>query len=142
MKPEKVIVLQGVAGIGKTTTLKVVIDLLKQQGGKVTVLYKERIDVTAKVDFNGKTVGICTSGDSLDCIKYGYDLLGPDCDIYIFATRTKGEAVDFVQDTFSKCPIIWHAKWYVLEYSHTCVNISTLRDEVNKLQADVIIRSI
>ena len=139
IKPEKVIVLWGNGNCGKTTTIKIVIDLLKQSGGKETVLQQGKKDVTSVINWNGKTIGICTVGDARTCQEQAYNLLGKNCDVYIFTSRSKGETVKFIFDNFSNTPIIWHEKWSVFKNHFTRTMPSHILDEVNEMQARKIV---
>jgi len=57
--------------------------------------------------FNGKRIGIFSSGDNADCIQRGLENVG-DCDIVICAARTKGGSVDAVEKETNQ--IVWIGK--------------------------------
>lgn len=136
----KIIKLKGTGGTGKTTTLKLLADKLKTLGAKEKARYQtnKNGDIAVVTEYNNKTIGIVTAGDVKVSLTYGYGLLGPNCDVYIFSCRTKGVTTDWIDKTFSNCEIIEYGKWYV--NTNTNVNlINNIRNSANESQVDSII---
>lgn len=140
----KIIKLRGIAQVGKTTTLLLLADRLKSLGANEISrqsVFNSRKDVAVKTEYNGKTIGIVTAGDSEDSVKEGYRLLGSGCDIYIFASRTKGNSSGWIDTTFSRCEIITFEKWGI--YSNAVNNlISTFQAVANEDQVRSLITLI
>lgn len=87
---ERIIALYGKSKIGKSTTLNILIDLLRI----VADSYKINKDYEgyATFDFAGKKISICTPGDNEEIIESNIAYFNKQkCDIAISATRTKGE---------------------------------------------------
>ena len=145
IKPEKVIALWGRANSGKTETLRIVIDNLLQTGGQIlkgTVPTDPTTDALVKLSWNGKIIGIGTEGDSRVILENSYNYLGADCDVYIFATRSRGGTVDFITGTFNNSLILWHTKWHIEAKNKVFASFVPVCDAVNKLQADEIVKMI
>ena len=145
VNPEKVIVLWGRANSGKTETLRICIDILLQTGGQIlkgTVPANPTTDALVKLSWNGKTIGIGTEGDSREILENSYNNLGVDCDVYIFATRTRGGTVDFIIDNFNNSLILWHTKWYIEAKNEVFASFNSVCGVINKLQADEIVKTI
>lgn len=119
-KMARIIKLRGVAQVGKTTTLLLLADRLKSLGANEKSrqpIFNSRRDIAVKTEYKGKTIGIVTAGDTEDSLQEGYNHLGNDCDIYIFACRTGGKPKCWIDTMFSGCEIITFEKWYI--YSNT-----------------------
>jgi len=85
---EKLIILQGNPGIGKTTTLLQVIDFLRNERGFVALNPPQRgRDQRVLLKNNqGFSIAICTAGDSLEIIEENYRFfLKHECDVMVSA---------------------------------------------------------
>lgn len=94
----KIICLFGKADSGKTTTLKMVFDLLKD---KLDVLadLSEGNDITIVLSDEKKKIAIISAGDSEDDLKKGFNavtVFAPE--LVICAARSKGETRKFVYE--------------------------------------------
>ena len=72
MKKKTVIVLQGKGEMGKSTTLRKLIEILeKENAEKIGKPEKERRknDTWSVFDYNGRIIGVTTSGDNEDELK-------------------------------------------------------------------------
>jgi ABC-type oligopeptide transport system ATPase subunit len=119
----EIITLVGSSNCGKTMTLKTLIFKVLDSKGQlnynrpkyikgVNFLSKNNMsflrnefhqefkkaprDLTAKFDFNGKTVLITTAGDSLDYIQSIYERNAP-CDIFICAAHNNKNMLSYLQ---------------------------------------------
>lgn len=91
---EKIIALYAASNRGKTTTLKILIELLALVSEYYCVW--EGSDAWGRFVINGKKVSVCTSGDTGDIVKENIENY-KDCDIFISASRTKGGTVNEIE---------------------------------------------
>ena len=135
--------LRGAGSTGKTTTLKLLIEELKNLGAKELLSHANSDykavtnDIIVKLDFNGVIIGITTAGDTEGSLQFGYDKLDIDCDIYIFACRTKGATNSWIDNNFSNCRSVIYEKWGIYDTDST--NLQSMRNAANKAQVDSLI---
>lgn len=110
MKPKHIIALSGRASIGKTRTLRMVIDMLN--GVELTY---EKCDTRTTCHYHGKTICVTTPGDNGTEISKNIDYINTHpCDIAIMATRTKGATISTLTNYAEQigAPVIWIRKTY------------------------------
>lgn len=110
MKPKYIIALSGRASIGKTRTLRMVIDILKG----IDLTFEKR-DTRTTCHYHGKTICVTTPGDNGAEISKNIDYINANlCDIAIMATRTKGATISTLTNYAEQieAPIIWIRKTY------------------------------
>lgn len=140
----KIIKLRGIAQVGKTTTLLLLADRLKSLGANESPrlpIFNSKKDVAIRTEYCNRIIGINTAGDTLDSIKDGYQKLGSDCDIYIFACRTSGKGNEWIDTTFSGCEIITVEKWFIYSNVSNSV-IPSLQIAANEEQVRSLITMI
>lgn len=125
---KKILVLSGVADCGKTSTLLIVIEELKQLGCKLNIIKKTKPrsnpnpDITAIIELDQTKIVIVTIGDAKylierELIRAGiittseskkevtkdfFKILESHCDILICASRSKGETISFIENIAAK----------------------------------------
>lgn len=135
MENVKVIVLQGLANSGKTTTLNTLIGLFpKAKKHDSNRLSK---DTRVTVELNGKQIGIITAGDNVGELEHGFSAL-QECEIYVCAARTKGGTVDYLENKFKEEDILWIGRWQVREKTFEGTNVEERRKRANQCQAKEI----
>ena len=128
MKPKYIIALSGRGSIGKTRTLRMVIDMLN--GVELTY---EKHDIRTTCHYHGKTICVTTPGDNKWEINKNIDYINAHpCDVAIMATRTRGATVSTITNYAEQidAPIIWIRKTYESgdentineRYAHQIVN--------------------
>lgn len=141
---KKAIVLYGNGCTGKTTTLNILIDKIIPLSKLIDIKPVGKNDRWAVVEYKKLLVAVITAGDSENDLKWYFDKVDnasdKSIDIYIFACRTKGRAVKFVQREFSY--VLWERRWNISEEKSSSGLIGNFRDEANELQADTIIKTI
>ena len=146
MEKPNMIVLWGRGNSGKTHTLNIVLlKLYKIYGACISygsLPSKIGEDSCVILEYRGKRIGVITKGDNDQLLKNSYDTLPFDCDIYIWASRTKGNTCKYIEK-HEKCKgIIWHEKWAVTERITKTGVVDYLQNKVNDIQADGIIDTI
>lgn len=109
---EKCVVIYGKASVGKTETLKNLITLIKRDGYRIHKEEDRGDDRVLVAEVRGKKVGITSRGDSMDILNDDFEWMG-ECDLYVCASRTKGQTVEFLKKNFSI--ILWQNRWSVLK---------------------------
>lgn len=99
MNPNKLIVLYGRGNLGKTRTLRMVIDMLNCEP-----ISNAKYDVQAICHYNGKNIAVATRGDNADELRANVAFFkSHPCDIAITAARSRGGTHDvikaYVQET-------------------------------------------
>ena len=110
MKPKHIIALSGRASIGKTRTLRMVIDMLN--GVELTY---EKHDTRTTCHYHGKTICVTTPGDNGWEISKNIDYINSHpCDIAVMATRTRGATITTLTNYAEQidAPIHWIRKAY------------------------------
>lgn len=87
---KRIIVLYAAANRGKTTTLKILMELLTSVSESYNV-WQEK-DACGWFVINGEKVSVCSAGDDETAVKDNIENY-KDCDIFISASRTKGGSV-------------------------------------------------
>lgn len=91
---KKIIALYGAQNRGKTTTLNILVELLREVADSYDI-YNET-DSWAWFVINKKIVSVCTSGDNATIVRNNIDNY-KDCDIFISSSRTKGGSVNEIE---------------------------------------------
>lgn len=95
-----VIANRGVGGIGKSSAIKAVWQLLKDKGYKPDVEVWQRGDIMAVFDINNVKIGISSQGDPGSCMKENMELFEDkfECGIIVTSCRMKGDTYHKVTD--------------------------------------------
>lgn len=137
MNMSYIIVLWGKGNRGKTQTLNLVANLLCTSYDAILIegLITDDIreDSNCVLEYQGKKIGIVTSGDNGNILHNEFENLPTDCDLYICPTRTKESSCDFVRDSFNN--IVWVEKWAITTENCNISNIDFLRRKANQIQA-------
>ena len=143
-KNKKAIVLYGNGSSGKTTTLNILIDKIIPLSKLIDSKPVGKKDRWAVVEYKKLVVAIITAGDSKNDLKWYFDVVDKvsekSINVYIFACRTKGQAVKYVQSKFSY--ILWERRWNISEEKTPSGLIDNFQNESSELQADTIIKTI
>lgn len=93
MTPHKIIVLYGRGNLGKTRTLRMVIDKLNGES-----ISNAKYDTQTICHYNDKTIAVATKGDNAAelCANVSYFKSNP-CDIAITAARSRGGTHDVIK---------------------------------------------
>lgn len=93
MTPHKIIVLYGRGNLGKTRTLRMVIDKLNGES-----ISNAKYDTQTICHYNDKTIAVATKGDNAAelCANVSYFKSHP-CDIAITAARSRGGTHDVIK---------------------------------------------
>lgn len=93
MTPHKIIVLYGRGNLGKTRTLRMVIDKLNGES-----ISNAKYDTQTICHYNDKTIAVATKGDNAAelCANVSYFNSHP-CDIAITAARSRGGTHDVIK---------------------------------------------
>lgn len=132
IKMAKVIVLQGKENVGKSTTLRELLDVLNSQSQVFTLLASEKPSLQNRLSNQedvwaifknvktNKVIGITTRGDDEDCLCRNFDKMkevdngekkkGQDCDIYICAAHLYGKTVDYIVSRFNYKDVYFYGK--------------------------------
>ncbi|MDX4061695.1 hypothetical protein Q6A90_04875 [Aliarcobacter skirrowii] len=99
----KIFVLQGKSGVGKTTTINKVYQLLRDTKGvksyKVSFEILNKVDIRAILNINEILVGIECQGDPSSRLKDSLKLfIENKCKVIICASRTRGMSVDWINE--------------------------------------------
>ena len=133
MKNAKCIVVSGKSNVGKTSSLKELIKIFEAKYEKILKCpygYKrETNDVVAVFKIKNFRVGIMTEGDSAECIKRGFDLIG-NCDFVIGASHLYGETINEYLQRFNNNELVVLNK---IVSSNTVSNEKENRDFAEKL---------
>lgn len=95
---KKYIALKGRGNIGKTTAIKYLIGSFVTFDYKVDIVKTTKKEAYARVYIEDKVVGITTRGDNAYCLEKDFERLGDDCNIYVCASRSKGQTIRFLAD--------------------------------------------
>lgn len=137
----KIIGLWGKGSRGKTHTLNLVATLLKLNRGATIIRGQIPANLSKDskyiVEYHNKKIGIVTCGDDGKTLSKAFDDIENDCDLYIYATRTKDSFVKYVRKNFYK--ILWVEKWGITPEHCELNNIKKLQQKSNELQAMGII---
>lgn len=118
MDIEKIFVLYGKAQIGKTTTLNVLIDLLRIVSDSYEI--SKEYEGYATFKFSGKTISVCTPGDDAKSLEGNIDYFKKQkCNIAVTATRVKGAGKDLL-DEFAETKKIIPVRIHKDDNTDTC----------------------
>ena len=104
-----IIVNKGHAGVGKSSSIKLVFEKLKVLHPSVVTIIKDDGDITATIDVNGTLVGIESQGDpNSRMFKTLPELVVRGCEIIVCACRTSGATKEIVSSLKKEgFDIIW-----------------------------------
>ena len=145
----KIFALQGVNNTGKTCTLKLVINKLKDRGytmNKPTAIDKDKYDIAVTLKSpQGKTICVYTQGDMEKFVNRAIEYFKQNnCEIGFCAVRSKGKGADKLYSlteekdgiTVEFIPKAFIANASGLNISQEYINA------VNDLQAEVMIKHL
>ena len=93
MTPHKIIVLYGRGNLGKTRTLRMVIDKLNHE----SISYAT-CDIQTICHHNAQTIAVATKGDNTAELRANVSYFkSPPCDIAITAARSRGGTHDVIK---------------------------------------------
>ena len=99
MSVKKIIAFYATSDAGKTTTLNILIDMLRIVSDSYKI--SKEYDACATFEFNSETICVCTGGDSKDVITKNINYFKSEkCTIAVSATRTKGDGKE-LYDNFA-----------------------------------------
>lgn len=123
----RIVALQGRGGTGKTTTLRRLIDIIKNNDrdilGEIADMISD-VDLEATGDGNDVRcwfsckdvkIGITTRGDAKECLHadfFGKSKNFHDRDIVVCAVRTHGGTVSFIEK-YGNDGLFIHGRWYL-----------------------------
>ncbi len=139
----KTIILRGYQGSGKTTTIRLVYDILLSRGAKIVVPRTTIMgrDFDSVVRYKGKTIYICSEGDNRNDINLH---IGIAISGHIIYTHQNGENVNINAD----CDIYIGASHFadttfISEYNPVIIDKTGIKDDIcNAKDAIKIIRNI
>lgn len=95
---KKIIALFGRANVGKTSTLRRVLQSLEERPGATVDRQIDRVDIRAIILIDGLKIGIETQGDPTGRLAESLELFAREgCNVIICATRTSGRTMDAVK---------------------------------------------
>jgi phage tail sheath gpL-like len=110
---EKIIAVRGIRNTGKTTSIKIVPDLLKKKYPSAILIdipNTLRKDIIVKAIINGVTIIIVSAGDPVEGFEERLkEIANMSPDILVCATRSRGATVTMIE-SYSPTPIIWIEK--------------------------------
>ena len=112
MKSKTIIALRGVANQGKTTSIKIAYELLKDAYPKAHIEeFYIGVDITVIITVNGVKIGIESQGDPNSRLFQSLrHFVGIGCKVIICATRSRGATVEAVNAFAGKYQIKWYPK--------------------------------
>ncbi len=123
----KIIVVKGSPNSGKTTSIRLVYDLLLYLGAEIDVARKSdkiHIDFDAELLYNGNRIAISSAGDVLKNM-HGTITKHKDCDILIMASR------NFKQSSLDKTFYGYDIKYIEKNKRGDKENIATAKEVLN-----------
>ena len=104
-----IVVNKGHAGVGKSSSIKLVFEKLKALPSSVVNVIHDDGDITATIEVNGTLVGIESQGDpNSRMFKTLPELVVRGCEIIVCACRTSGATKEIVSSlTKEGFDIIW-----------------------------------
>ena len=128
-------VLYGRSNIGKTSTIKIIFELLKQQYPDAIIeTYCINGDIKVIITINNIKIGLESQGDPNARLKDSLkDFTDKDCTIILCAARSFGMTHDWIKDYSSQYKIIWIKK---------IISEEILKNDlVNQKQAQIIVKN-
>lgn len=139
----KIIALVGEGNTGKSTTLRELIRILEREDWNVQDRHRfphrdgSAPDETVLFERGGLRIGITTYGDTRDLLEHALARIGT-CDVFVCATRTKGETCEFVKEKSQGDILIEHGEWSYDSNSPNTTLLALRREQVNRMQAYMI----
>lgn len=137
-----VIANRGAGGIGKSSAIKAVWQLLKKNGNKPVVEVWQGDDIMAVFDINNVKVGISSQGDPDSCMEKNMEnfVNDYDCGIIVTACRMKSDTyhkvIDFLGED-NDYDIIWYGH-YVYQVS----GAEEVQENFNQRYAEQVVKLI
>jgi hypothetical protein len=137
----KIVVLRGVAKVGKSTTIKKVFEMLKSSyTSDLSVLLEDvgYVDVKAILVIKGVKIGIESQGDPGGRLEESLkEFEEKGCAVIVCTTRTRGKTVDLINGLQSRYGVVWFqqeresdtSEWEVSNYAMA----KRITEEVEKL---------
>lgn len=137
-----VIANRGAGGIGKSSAIKAVYQLLKDNGYNPDEEVWQGDDIMAVFDINDVKIGISSQGDPDSCMKKNMEAFVKDyhCDIIVTACRMKSDTYHKVVDFLGEengYDIIWYGH-YVYQVS----GAKEVQGNFNKRYAEQVVKLI
>lgn len=110
---KKIIAVSGTRNVGKTKSIKMVPDLLKEEFSVEEKIIKGGVDIIIKIKINGVIIIIASAGDKEEILETLFDIIGEEWDILVCATKTYGKTTIFIETKVQKVPsskIVWISK--------------------------------
>lgn len=109
---KRIVALYGSANLGKTTTIKMVLEMLKVEypSAKIQEMFIG-VDITVIIEISHVKIGIESQGDPNSRLFDSLDVfVRVGCDIIVCATRTRGMTVQAVSKLSDNYDIQWIRK--------------------------------
>jgi ABC-type multidrug transport system ATPase subunit len=108
----QIIALYGRSNIGKTTTLKLVVEKLKKLPNATFQVFTETPDIKVIITIGKTKIGIESQGDPDGRLEESLDyFIRVECDVIICATRTWGATTELVKNRAKPENIHWIKKF-------------------------------
>lgn len=105
---KKIIAVRGTINAGKTTSIKMALDLLKKKPSAKLTIIKDGTDVIVIVEINGVIIIVASAGDTEEILKEMLSKISSiNWDILICATKTRGKTVMLIENCNPKHSTIW-----------------------------------
>ncbi|MBQ0088862.1 MAG: hypothetical protein KBT27_05990 [Prevotellaceae bacterium] len=136
-----VIVNRGCGGIGKSSAIKAVYQLLKDKGYNPDEEVWQGGDIKAIFEIDGVKVGISSQGDPGSCMKDNIeDFVKMECEIIVTACRMKGDTYRKVYYELGEeqdYDIIWYG-----HYVYQVLEAEEVQENFNKRYAEQVVKLI
>lgn len=119
-----IIAVKGIGEQGKSTTIKLLTDLIKTTYPHTETVYEDNGDIKVILEVKGLKIGIESQGDpNSRQAKSINDFITENCQIIICSSRTSGHTVWNILDTVKHdYRIIWTTNYNSKEVSHVNLN--------------------
>lgn len=107
---KKIIAVRGTRNVGKTKSIKMVPNLLKEEFSVEEEIIKGGVDIIIKIKINGVIIIIASAGDTEEILKGLFDIIGEEWDILVCATKTYGKTKTFIESKVPSSQIVWISK--------------------------------
>ncbi len=145
MEKSKLIVLWGRGSIGKTSTLRKLINTLLDAGAvqlSGSPSDEGKGDCWAVLEYKGRRIAVITAGDSANDLEWYFKKVTVVCDVYICASRSRGGTCKYLEERFAGHDIMWQAKWSITQQSNDTKILDMLRSQANQAQAAGLLAAI
>ena len=136
-----VIANRGAGGIGKSSAIKAVYQLLKDKGYKSDEEVWQGGDIKAIFKIDGVKIGISSQGDPGSCMKDNIeDFVKMECEIIVTACRMKGDTYRKVYYELGEeqdYDIIWYG-----HYVYQVLEAEEVQENFNKRYAEQVVKLI